>query len=87
MRVRGSEEDEMSRLLSEWPIPVNVGPLDRAIRIVLSLALLPLVVVGPESLWGLVGLVPLFTGIAGYCPLYALLDFSTVGTPHRVKHA
>ena len=77
----------MARTLSEWRIPTNVGPLDRAVRIVLGLALLALTFVGPESLWGLVGFVPLFTGIAGYCRLYAMLDFSTVGTPHRVKHA
>jgi hypothetical protein len=77
----------MARTLSEWQVPTNVGPLDRAIRIVLGLALLALVFAGPESLWGLVGFVPLLTGLAGYCPLYAMLDFSTVGTPHRVKHA
>lgn len=77
----------MARTFSEWRIPTNAGPLDRAIRVVLGLALLALVFVGPESLWGLVGVVPLVTGIAGYCPLYAMLGFSTVGTPHRVKHA
>ena len=68
-------------------IPVNVGPLDRAIRIVLGLALLALIFAGPESMWGLVGFVPLLTGIAGYCPLYAMLGLSTVGTPHRIRHA
>ena len=77
----------MARTLSEWQVPTNVGPLDRAIRIVFGLALLALVFAGPQSLWGLVGFVPLLTGLAGYCPLYAMLDFSTVGTPHRVKHA
>lgn len=77
----------MARTPAEWHIPTNVGPLDRAIRIVLGLVLLALVFIGPESLWGLVGFVPLVTGIAGYCPLYGMFDFSTVGTPHRVKHA
>lgn len=77
----------MARTLAEWQIPANVGPLDRAIRIVLGLALLALVFVGPESLWGVAGFVPLFSGIAAYSPLYAMLDFSTIGTPHRVKHA
>lgn len=76
----------MARTLSPWPA-TNLGPLERAIRIVVGVALLALIVVGPESLWGLVGFLPLLTGIAGYCPLYALLGFSTVGTPHRVKHA
>ena len=36
----------------------NVGGIDRALRIVLGLVLLSLVVVGPKTLWGLVGLVP-----------------------------
>lgn len=86
-RSRHSEEDDVARTLSEWQIPTNVGPLDRAVRIVLGLALLALIFVGPESLWGLVGFVPLFNGITGYSLLYAMFDFSTVGTPHRVRHA
>lgn len=77
----------MARSFSDWKPEVNVGSIERAIRIVLGLALLALVFVGPQSLWGLVGVIPLFTGIAGYCPLYALADFSTVGKPHRAKHA
>ena len=68
-------------------LSVNMGPLDRAIRIVLGLALLALIYVGPHSFWGLVGFVPLLTGIVGYCPLYAMLGVSTVGTPHRIRHA
>ena len=71
----------------EWPVPLNVGPLDRAIRVVAGLAILALTVTGPETLWGVAGLLPLITGVAGYCPLYSLLGFSTVGTPHRVRHA
>ena len=77
----------MAYILSERQFPINAGPLDRAVRIVLGLVLLGLAVVGPESLWGLAGIVPLFTGMAGYSPVYALLDISTVGAPHRVKHA
>lgn len=77
----------MAYTLSERQLPINVGPLDRAIRIVLGLVLLALAIAGPESLWGLAGVVPLLTGIAGYCLLYAMLDFSTVGTPHRAEHA
>jgi len=55
----------------------NEGGPDRAIRIVLGVVLLSLVFVGPQSLWGLVGLVPLATGLAGYCPLYAMFGLST----------
>jgi hypothetical protein len=59
----------------------NEGGVDRAVRIVAGLVLLGLVFVGPKSMWGLVGAVPLFTGLAGWCPLYALLGIRT--TPNR----
>lgn len=63
----------MSRKL----FPVNEHYLDRLLRIVLGIALLLMVVVGPHTLWGLVGIVPLFTGLAGSCPLYTLLGIDT----------
>jgi len=55
----------------------NVGGIDRAARIVLGLVLLSLVVVGPKSLWGLVGLVPLATGLMRFCPFYPLLGINS----------
>jgi len=55
----------------------NEGNIDRAVRIVLGLALLALVFVGPRSWWGLVGVIPLATGVAGFCPLYRMLGFHT----------
>jgi len=55
----------------------NEGTLDRTIRIVLGLALLALVFVGPRSWLGLVGLVPLLTGVVGFCPLYRLIGIRT----------
>ncbi len=55
----------------------NEGMLDRTLRIVVGLVLLSLVVAGPQTLWGLVGIVPLLTGIVGYCPLYTALGFTT----------
>jgi len=55
----------------------NEGKLDRILRIVVGLGLLSLVFVGPQTLWGLVGLVPLLTGLAGYCPLYQVFGFNT----------
>ncbi|MDX1545738.1 MAG: DUF2892 domain-containing protein [Rhodothermales bacterium] len=54
----------------------NVGTLDRSIRVVLGLVLLVLGLVF-GSWWGLVGLVPLLTGLAGRCPAYRLFGFST----------
>jgi len=55
----------------------NVGSLDRLLRIVAGLALLSLVFVGPKTLWGLVGLVPLGTALIGFCPAYALFGIRT----------
>jgi hypothetical protein len=66
----------------------NLGPIDRTIRILIGVALLALVWTGPQTEWGYLGLVPLLTGAAGYCPLYGLFRVSSCGTFHRiVKHA
>lgn len=58
-------------------LPKNEHTIERVIRVVLGLGLLSLVVVGPQTMWGLVGLVPLATGAIGSCPLYTLVGFST----------
>ena len=55
----------------------NEGTVDRALRVVVGLAVLSLVFVGPETAWGWVGLVPLVTGLAGFCPLYSILGVNT----------
>jgi Protein of unknown function (DUF2892) len=64
--------------------PRNEGSLDRAVRVVAGLVLLSLVFVGPKSLWGLIGLVPLATGLLGSCPAYTLLGIRTcpASKPH-----
>lgn len=56
----------------------NVGGFDRFARILVGMALIALVFVGPKTLWGLLGLVPLLTGIFRTCPLYRLLGINTV---------
>jgi hypothetical protein len=56
---------------------VNEASWDRSVRVVVGLALLSLVFVGPHTLWGLVGLLPLLTGIFGFCPAYRLVGMST----------
>ena len=55
----------------------NEGTPDRALRVVLGLVLVSLVFVGPQTAWGWVGLIPLATGLVGYCPLYAILGLNT----------
>lgn len=61
----------------------NEGKVDRIVRIVLGLVLLSLVFIGPESAWGFIGLVPLLTGVFGFCPLYKVFGFDTC--PLRAK--
>lgn len=58
----------------------NEGTIDRAVRIVLGLGLLSLVFVGPQTWLGLIGLVPLLTGVVGFCPLYRVIGLRTCST-------
>lgn len=56
---------------------LNEGKVDRAVRVVLGLALLATVFVGPQTWLGWLGVVPLVTGLVGFCPLYRLLGIRT----------
>ena len=55
----------------------NEHNVERVVRVVLGLALLSIVFVGPQTWWGLIGLVPLATGLAGTCPIYSVFGVST----------
>ena len=55
----------------------NEGTVDRALRIILGLVLLSLVFIGPQTMWGLIGIVPLATGLIGSCPVYSILGINT----------
>ncbi|MEJ2385618.1 MAG: DUF2892 domain-containing protein [Xanthomonadales bacterium] len=55
----------------------NVHNIERIIRIIIGLAIVSLVFIGPQSPWGWLGLVPLATGLLGWCPPYALLGINT----------
>jgi cadmium resistance protein CadD (predicted permease) len=61
----------------------NAGTLDRTIRIALGVTLLALAFVGPRTALGYLGLVPLLTGIVGFCPLYRLVGLDTCPVPRR----
>jgi hypothetical protein len=52
----------------------NMSTLDRSIRIVAGVAILFFV---PSTLWAWVGLLPLMTGLTGFCPLYRVFGWST----------
>jgi hypothetical protein len=54
----------------------NVGRTDRIIRIILGLAIALLGVVF-DSWWGLLGIIPLVTGLFSFCPVYFLLKINT----------
>jgi hypothetical protein len=58
----------------------NVGTADRVVRVLVGLVLLALVFTGPKTPWGWLGLIPLFTGLVGWCPLYRILGISTRST-------
>ncbi len=55
----------------------NVGSLDKTLRIVIGLALISLVFVGPQTPWGWIGVIPLITALIGWCPLYKILGISS----------
>ena len=55
----------------------NENTVDRIVRVALGLTLLALVLVGPKTPWGWLGIIPLATGLLGYCPLYQLLGVDT----------
>jgi hypothetical protein len=61
----------------------NVGTLDRALRIAVGIVLLALVFVGPQTPWGLLGLIPLVTGLARFCPAYRIAGVDTCRIPQR----
>ena len=55
----------------------NVGGIDKVLRIVVGLALISLVFIGPKTMWGWVGILPLATGLINFCPLYPLIGINT----------
>lgn len=56
---------------------VNVGPVDRALRIVVGLLLIGATLGGLIGPWGWLGIVPLATGVLKSCPAYTLLGVNT----------
>ena len=63
----------------------NVGGIDRILRIAIAigLVLIDLTVTGTIGVWGWLGLVPLATGLIGWCPPYALFGWNTCGMKNR----
>jgi uncharacterized membrane protein YfcA len=55
----------------------NVGNIDRILRIVIGLALIGATLAGVIGMWGWIGVIPLLTGIFGFCLPYAIFGIST----------
>ena len=62
-------------------MPINIGLVDRLLRIVVGLALIAwamgYIAGAALQVWGWIGVIPLFTALIGYCPLYSLIGAST----------
>ena len=56
---------------------VNVGTIDRVIRIVVGLLLITGAATGRIGLWGWLGVLPLATGLLRVCPAYSMLGMNT----------
>lgn len=55
----------------------NVGGIDRILRITVGAGLVALAATGTVGAWGWLGLLPLATGLVGWCPPYALFGWNT----------
>lgn len=62
-------------------LTINEHSIERFARVGLGLLLIALAVGGTIGAWGYVGVVPLATGLTGWCPLYSLLGISTCSRP------
>jgi hypothetical protein len=58
-------------------ITKNIGNIERGARIFIGAFVTSLAFWGPQNLWFLLGVVPLATGLVGWCPPYQLLGIST----------
>jgi hypothetical protein len=55
----------------------NVGGIDKILRIVVGIVLIALAAMNVIGLWGWIGIVPLLTGLMGWCPAYTLFGMNT----------
>lgn len=56
----------------------NIGITDKIIRLIVGFVLVGLYFWGPQTAWGLIGIIPILTAVVGYCPLYSPLKLSTL---------
>ena len=56
---------------------LNVGTIDRTLRVLAGIVLIGLAATGTVGIWGYIGVVPLLTGLFSFCPLYTLIGLNT----------
>jgi uncharacterized membrane protein YfcA len=56
---------------------LNVGGIDRILRIIVGLALIGATLSGMIGVWGWIGVVPLVTGLFKFCPLYTMFGMNS----------
>ena len=56
---------------------VNEHVIDRTLRVIAGLVLIGLAATGTVGAWGWIGVLPLLTGLVGFCPAYAIFGMST----------
>jgi hypothetical protein len=55
----------------------NEHIMDRTLRVIVGLVLIGLAATGNVGVWGWIGVIPLITGLIGFCPAYAIVGMST----------
>jgi len=76
-RPSGTVAGSINHNATEGHMKTNAGTLDRTLRIVAGIALVALAATGTVGAWGWIGVVPLATGLLGYCPAYSLFGINT----------
>ncbi|UCC73794.1 MAG: DUF2892 domain-containing protein [Gemmatimonadota bacterium] len=63
--------------MSTKVFPRNEHVIDRLLRVVVGAGLLVVAITGPKIAWGYLGILPLLTGLAGFCPGYKIFGITT----------
>lgn len=64
---------------------MNVGTVDRWLRIVVGVLLIVLAATNVLGVWAYIGIIPLATGLIRWCPIYSLLGIQTCTAPEHIK--
>jgi len=74
--IRGNKVLEMA-------MQINVGVVDRSLRLTLGVGLIGAAALGIVGAWGYLGVVPLLTGLFRFCPAYRLIGVNTCSIAKR----